>query len=139
MAKLSGDRNLPAHNLAATTASEAYVFTEIVSKSGIRHLDTGYLSKAMVDGDHLMRLRAGGLHRRKCDTFVDFVLDLPPVSMEGGDADDARQETVRWLGLYSICSKVLKVRLGTKIEAEDAAWEEGALCSCCPSRQAPVS
>lgn len=129
MAKVAGERALPPHNLAATAANDAYVLSSIVNKAGLRHLDVGYLRKAMADKENLATLRAGHRHARKCDAFVDFVLGLSPVSMEGGDMEAACQESASWLALYSICSKLMKIRPGTKIESELPELELGALCA----------
>jgi hypothetical protein len=135
LGKVSAERSLPPHNPEATTASEAYVFSSLVSKANCRHLDVGYLVKAMKDPEHLAELRAGTVHRRKVDAFVDYALELDPPQSSFNNLDTAVEEACRWLALYSACRKVARIRPGTEIVQQDDEHDAGAGAIMIPQRE----
>jgi hypothetical protein len=127
LAKLSAERFLPPHHLEATTASEAYCFCDIVSQSDIKHLEVSYLLKAARGAGHLENLRAGHMYARKIDGFVDYMLGKMHERLRsGGDSDKALTAACRWLALYNIARKVLRIRSGTTICSNFEADSEKA-------------
>jgi hypothetical protein len=138
MARLSAERFLPPHHLDATTAYEAYRFSDIASRADWKHLEVSYLLKAARDPNHLEILRAGHAYSRKIDSFVDLMLsELQGRGLIDGENDEALTAACRWLALFNTARKVLRIQAGITISIKsegDSVSEglQGALClHCC--------
>lgn len=123
--RVSAERALPAHTPTATTAEGAYKFSAIVKRADHKHLDLGYLQKAALDPMHLSSLRAGHMHGRRVDIFVDHILGLIRVGSDES-AHAAATAACQWLGLFNVCRKVLRVRQGVTIVPEAEAADDDA-------------
>lgn len=60
MKKLQAARNIPPHHLDATTASQAYVFEDLIPKAQWKHLQHKYLLELMQDNSMLQDARKLG-------------------------------------------------------------------------------